>query len=191
MTQEALMNSSLKDQLLKAGFVDKKQARQAEIETRQQQKQANKARKSGQPVEPTSAQIAAENMKREKEEQAHRSRELNRARDDERSRKGLLAEMKRLVRSSAIPHGKGEIRYNFVKGTRIKRLYVDRKQQTELAAGRFAIVEWDGAFYVVPTVTAEKVRERAPEIFVYIAEPQPTDPDDPYAAFPIPDDLEW
>ncbi|MBI5440576.1 MAG: DUF2058 domain-containing protein [Deltaproteobacteria bacterium] len=182
------MNSSLRDQLLKAGFVDQKQARQAELEKKQQAKDANKARKSGQPLPPSPEQLAAERARQERQLHAQRSRELNHARDEELARKGLRAEVKRLIQTSAVPHGKGDIRYHFVKGTKVKRLYVDKAQQEGLARRSLAIVEWDGSFYLLPSEAAAKAKERVPETFVFLAEEQ--DPDDPYAAFPMPEEAE-
>jgi uncharacterized protein YaiL (DUF2058 family) len=187
------MSGSLRDQLLKAGLVDKKQARQAESDVRQQNKQANKARKSGLERAPTAAELAAQKAREEREMHAQRSRELNDAREAERARRATRAEVKQIVQAAAVPHGKGEIRYHFIRGSKIKKLYVDSSQQTALTKGLLAIVEWEGSYHLVPIEIVEKIRERLPETFVFIAEQQSAepDPDDPYAAFPIPDDLVW
>jgi uncharacterized protein len=192
-TGEVQMNSSLRDQLLKAGLVDEKRARQAEVESKQKNREASKARKSGLQPEPSAAQAAAERARQERELHARRSRELNEAREAERARKAARAELKRLIDATALPHGKGDIRYHFLRGKKIKRLYVDQNQRSELAAGRLAIVDWEGSYSLIPLETAEKVLERLPETFVFIAEPEAAqiDPEDPYAAFPIPDDLVW
>lgn len=184
--------STLRDQLLKAGLVDAKRARQAEVESRQQRKEISKARKSGLTREPTAAELAAEVARQERELHAQRSRELNRARDEERARKAAVAEIRKLVRESARPHGGGDVRYHFVQGTKVKHLYVDRAQQEALGRGDLAIVGLDGAHFLVAREVADQVLDRLPEAFVFVAEPPPEpDPDDPYAAFPIPDDLEW
>lgn len=187
------MNGTLRDQLLKAGLVDKKRARQAEIDVKQQHRQVSKARKSGLEREPTTAETAAEIARQERELHAQRSRELNEARERERAQKALRAEVKHLVQTSAVPHGKGDLRYHFVRGTKVKKLYVDAKQQTALTRGELCIVEWEGAFHLVPAEAAGKIRERLPETFIVAAEPENPSPgaDDPYAAFPIPDDLVW
>lgn len=187
------MGGSLRDQLLKAGFVDKKQARQAEVETRQQNRQVIKAKKSGLEREPTAAELAAERARQERELYAQRSRELNAAREAEREKKARRAEVKNILQAGAIPHGKGEVRYHFTYGAKVKRIYVDADQRAALAAGSLCIAAWEGAFFLVPADVGEKILERLPETFVFTAEPEPTgiDPDDPYAAFPIPDDLQW
>jgi uncharacterized protein YaiL (DUF2058 family) len=185
------MKSSLRDQLLKAGFVDKKKARQAEMEGKRKSKQERKARKSGQQIGPTAGELAAEKAKQEREMHAQRSRELNRAREEELARKAARAEVNQLLEREAQPHGKGEIRYHFMEAKKIKRLYVDQTQQTALANGRLAIVTWEGRHHLAPVDVAEKIKERIPTTFVFVAEPEVVDPDDPYADYPIPDDLEW
>lgn len=187
------MNGTLRDQLLKAGLVDKKRAKQAELEVKQQHKQVSKARKSGLEREPTEAERAAEIARQERELHTQRSRELNQAREQERARKALRAEVKNLIHTNAVPHGKGEVRYHFVRGTKVKRIYVDGAQQAALTKGTLCITEWEGAFHLIPADVADQILDRLPDTFVFTAEPQASapDPDDPYAAFPIPDDLVW
>lgn len=187
------MGSSLRDQLLKAGFVDNKRARQAEADARQQSRQAVKAQKAGLQKAPTEAELAAERARQERELFARRSRELNEAKNAERELKARRAEVKNLVKANAVPHGKGDLRYHFTHGTKVKKLYVDADQRRALAEGRLSIVALDGAFSLVPADVGEKILERLPDTFVFTAEPElaGSDPDDPYAAFPIPDDLEW
>lgn len=187
------MSGSLRDQLLKAGFVDPKKARQAEIDARQQSKQALKAKKSGLERAPTEAEAAAERARQERELFAARSRELNEAKEAERQKKARKAEVQNLIRQNAVPHGKGDLRYHFTHGTKVKKLYVDAAQRKALAEGRLRIVGWEGAFSLIPAEVAETILERLPETFLFAPEPERTevDPDDPYAAFPIPDDLEW
>jgi uncharacterized protein YaiL (DUF2058 family) len=187
------MNSSLRDQLLKAGLVDKKRAKQAEIEVKQQHREVSKARKSGLDREPTPAELAAEVARQERELHTLRSRELNQAKEQERLRKALRAEVKQIIQKSAVPHGKGDLRYHFPRGTKIKKLYVEPEQHKALTQGLLCVVEWEGAFHLIPLEAADKIRERLPETFVFIAERERSepDPDDPYAAFPIPDDLVW
>ncbi|MHB8765930.1 MAG: DUF2058 domain-containing protein [Deferrisomatales bacterium] len=185
------MGNSLRDQLLKAGLVDPKRARQAELDDRQRSKQASKNRKSGLAAEPTAAQIAAEEARLHREREAERSRELNRAREEERARKALRAEMKQWLQTSAVPHGKGDTPYRFTHGTKVKKLHVEPAHHARLARGELAVVAWEGAYYLVPAEVADQVRQRLPETFVFVAQAEAVDPDDPYAAFPIPDDLVW
>lgn len=188
------MGSSLREQLLKAGLVDEKRARQADREVRQKGKQARKAKRSGDtpPGDPTHE--AAERARQERELHAARSRELNRERDRERARRALRLEVRRMADAAALPLGKGDVRYNFLENKKVKRIYVDREQQAALSSGRLGIVSVDGRHCLVPEEVARKIRERSPETFVFLAEPDPSeavDPNDPYADYPIPEDLDW
>lgn len=185
------MAGSLRDQLLKAGLVDKKRARKAEHAKKQQHRKDRKARKSGQAVEATEAEKAAERARQEKQMHAQRSRDLNREREEKHARKAAKAALRTLVEQNAQTFGSGDVRYNFAENRKIKRIYVNRKQQQALAAGELAIVNWDGRHLLVPARVGRQVLEALPDIPVVIAEPEVLDPDDPYAAFPIPDDLEW
>lgn len=185
------MGSSLRDQLLKAGLVDEKRAQEVEREKKRKAKAARKARKSGRPAEPTAGELAARKAREERERQARRSRELNRARAEERARRELRAQVAVLVEKGAQSLEDGQIRYHFTENKRIKRLYVTRAQQQGLARGDLGIVRWEGRHHLVPADVAEKIKEKAPDVFVFLPEPERPDPDDPYAEFPIPEDLEW
>ena len=77
---------------------------------------------------------------------------------------------------------------------KIKKLYVSQTMVDQLSQGRMAIVKLEGKYEVVPAALLPKIRERQAECVVAYNEAKPrgaTDPDDPYAAFPIPDDYEW
>ena len=185
------MGSSLRDQLLKAGLVDEKRARKADHEKKQKVRKDIKSRKSGRRVEPSAAALAAERAQQEREMHARRSQELNREREEERTRKALRTEVRKLLDRHSQAYGTGDVRYNFAENGKIKRIYVNRKQQQSLASGELAIVSWDGRHLMVPSAVGRQVVEKLPDTFVLIAEPETLDPDDPYAAFPIPEDLEW
>lgn len=185
------MGSSLRDQLLKAGLVDEKRAKKARHADRQQRKQAHRARKSGQAPEPTASEQAAERARQEQEMHAQRSREMNRERDALHALRARRAEVRKLLEQHAQDYDRGDVRYHFSENRKIKRIYVTRKQQKALAAAELAIVSWDGRHLLVPAEVGRQVLEKLPDTVVVIAEPETLDPDDPYAAFPIPDDLEW
>lgn len=185
------MGSSLRDQLLKAGLVDEKRAKQSAHAKQQQHRQERKVRKSGGELPPSATQLAAERARQEQEMHAQRSRELNREREAAQARKALRAEVRRLLEANAQDFASGSVRYNFAENRKIKRIYVHRKQQQALAAGELAIVSWDGRHLLVPAEVGRRALEKLPDTVVIIAEPEIPDPDDPYAAFPIPDDLQW
>lgn len=185
------MGGSLRDQLLKAGLVDEKRTKKAKHDDKQQHRKALKARKSGQKPQPTTTEQAAERAGQEREMHAQLSRDLNRERDASHALKALRTEVRKLLEQHAQAFDRGDVRYNFAENRKIKRIYVTHKQQQALAAGELAIVSWDGRHLLVPAEVGRRALEKLPDTVVVIAEPETLDPDDPYAAFPIPDDLEW
>jgi uncharacterized protein len=182
------MAGSLKDQLLKAGIASRKQAKEAELEQRRQRKQGQKG-PAKEDLERAAAIEAARIEKLEKD------RQLNERRKQEQAERALRAEIRQLAEQHAIRPPKGaDLRYNFVLENRVRSLWIDESLRTQLAAGAVALVAVDQAFVLVPAAIAERIRERDPGAQVQTDEgpvQKSADHDDPYADFPIPDDLHW
>ncbi|AZZ93868.1 DUF2058 family protein [Hahella sp. KA22] len=179
------MAKSLQEQLLKAGLVDQKKAKQIKQEKRKQAKQTPK----GQQVE-DETKLRAQQAR---EEKAQRDREMNRLRQEEADRKALKAQVKQLIEMNRINRKKGEVGYQFADEGKVKKIYVTQELQDGLASGRFAVARMGDAYEVISRKVAEKIRERAPEFVVVLNENKNAEPDedDPYAAYQIPDDLMW
>lgn len=177
--------SSLQDQLLKAGLVDKKTAKQA---NKQKAKQAKVQRKSSQPV----VDETKEAVKKAQHEKAQKDRELNAQRQAKADEKAIAAQIKQLIKLNAIP-ANGDIAYNFTDGNTIKKLFVSALHQNQLASGQLTIAKSDDKYWVVPSIVAEKIAMRDDSVIVAkVNKSQETlDEDDPYADYEIPDDLMW
>lgn len=176
------MAGTLKDQLLKAGLVSTKQVRQA-------QHQQRKTRGTGQPAEP-----GHEAAQRAQAQKAERDRELNRQRQEEAARKEVAAQIKQLIETNRLPRAEGDIPYNFIDGTRIKRIYVTPEIQAQLVKGSLCIAKLGGRHELVRRDVAEKIHARDPKrVIIPTVDPEPpaTTADDPYAAYQVPDDLMW
>ncbi|MFH7326869.1 DUF2058 domain-containing protein [Desulfurivibrio sp. C05AmB] len=147
------MGTSLKDQLLKAGLVDKKQARKVEHE-----KRISRRRKQGKnPVAP---------VNRTREEQVVqdlRNRELNRQRAEESRLREQQAQVKQLIEHSRLPRDERGEPYHFVEQNKIKRIFVSEEMTDQLSRGQLAIVKLGGAYEVVPAKVARQIASRAPE----------------------------
>lgn len=177
------MAGSLKDQLLKAGLVSEKQAKQAAHEQRKGGK--GNTRQKGANGQQNEAQRAANNK-------AARDRELNRKRQEEAERKALFAQIKQLVESNRLSDIEGDIPFNFTDGSRVKRIYVTKDLQQKLVAGTLSIVRQGGRYHLLPPEAAEKIRERNPASVITIEQKaESVDADDPYADYQVPDDLIW
>ncbi|HLT05449.1 MAG TPA: DUF2058 domain-containing protein [Pseudomonas sp.] len=180
------MSLSLRDQLLKAGLVNEKQAKQA---AKQKQKQ-QRLEKKGQAEKDDSQRQAA--LQAYAEKQA-RDQELNRQQQQKAEQKARTAQVKQLVESSRLPKLKTEDYYNFVDGKKVKRIAVNDSLRDKLSRGSLAIVRHEGGYELIPREAALKVKEREQQRIILLNEPtsQEVDPDDPYAAYQVPDDLMW
>ena len=180
------MANSLQDQLLKAGLVDGKKAKQVKQAKKKQKKQQ---RKSGAQVLDENKQ-AAEQSRAEKVE---RDRELNHQRDEEAQIKAIVAQIKQLIEMNRLSKGEGDVAFNFVDGKKIKKIFVSDEVQKQLSKGRLAIVSLNDQYEIVPTPVAEKIRLRDSSSIILCNETVviEDDEDDYYADYKIPDDLMW
>jgi uncharacterized protein YaiL (DUF2058 family) len=178
------MSLSLREQLLQAGLVSSKQAKQAE----------HKKRPPGKfdPNAKTPQQLAAQKALAEK---AARDQELNRQRQEKAERKARMTEIWQLVDQNRIPRVDSEEHFNFVHMNKVHRIAVDAALRERITKGEVIIVRY-GKFYapVLPAI-AERVRERDASAIVDLnalqtpaSEPSA---DDPYKDFAVPDDLMW
>lgn len=180
--------TSLQDQLLKAGLVDQKTAKQVSKEKRKKNKQAHR---TGQPDD--ESKQAVQEARAAKVE---RDRELNRQRQQEAEQKALQAQIKQLIENHRQPkgEGKGELEYKFTDGKRIKRILVSPLVHRQIVQGQLAVVRLGATYELVPRVVADKIIQRDASTVVvantHNATPEQAD-DDPYKDYIIPDDLMW
>ncbi len=180
--------ATLQDQLLKAGLVNEKQAKQAGKEKR---KQSKVARRTGEDLSEglkQSAQLS-------RAQKAERDRALNRERQQEQERKAVAAQIKQLIQThrQSKGAGPGEVDYNFTDAKRIKKLRVSPAVQQQLIRGQLAVVRLGDDYELVPRVVADKIALRdASTVVVANSKPvQHDDDEDPYKDYVIPDDLMW
>lgn len=179
------MALSLRDQLLKAGLVNEKQAKQA---GKQQQKQQRLVHK-GQAEKDESQKLAAQQAMADK---AARDQELNRQQQEKIEQKARAAQIKQLIEASRLPKLTTEDYYNFVDDKKVKRLSVNTLMRNKLSSGSLAIVRHGGGYEVIPREAALKIQERDAQRVVLLNTPtEAPDADDPYAAYQVPDDLMW
>lgn len=167
----------LRSQLLKAGVATQKQARRAQHQKRQEQGQQ---------------QSAAKLAQQRRAEQAERSRQLNEQRQAALREREQQAEIQQLIDTHAVSRAGGEHSYQFVMHQRVNKILVPAPLIEALAKGRMGIVHWQDAFHVLPAEALERIAQRDNSVIVvwhqHTAQPEE---EDPYAAYPIPDDLMW
>ena len=177
------MSDSLRDQLLKAGLVTKKQA--AQSERAQHQFRGGKGRKAP----PGSAQVddpaqAAKNA---------RDRELNREQQARIAARARRAELRQIIQQHRVAKPETDEYFNFVDDGKVRRIPVDASLRARLVAGTLVVARCDGRYDLVPAEAAALLRERDPAAVIALdSPPAPAAPaDDPYREFAVPDDLTW
>lgn len=185
------MAGSLQDQLLKAGLANKQQANKANADKRKKAKKAKTVKKGEVYKDQDELQRDAA-IAKAKADKLAKDRQLNREREDELTRRSIDASCQQMISQNrvVIPED-GDVEYNFVDGTKIKKLYVTATLQDQLAKGNLAITQQQERYTLIPAGIAEKIAERRPELIISLQQTEEIDPDDPYADFQIPDDLMW
>ena len=182
------MNDLFRDQLLKAGLATKKQAKAAAHEENLARRQRRKE-SDGEGDAPTPEQLAAQKALEEKRE---RDRLLNLAREAELKVQALHAQSDDLIKQYGLRNTKGPVDYKFADEGKIKTILVSPEIQQQLRDGVSGIVWGSGGYHLVPRAAAEKIEERTPDRLVLLNDSVASiSPDDPYAEFPVPDDLMW
>jgi len=183
--------SSLRDQLLEAGLISKKQAEQAAKQPHhQRQDRAPKKPPSAAEQQRLAAQLAAQKARAEKiaQDQAR-----SRQQQEKADRKARHAQIKQLVEQNRLPKVEGDDLYNFIDGTKIRRIPVAAETRLKLGNGQLRIVRCEGRYEVVPSSVAERIAERDERAVIPLVVAAQVKPDenDPYKDFVVPDDLIW
>jgi uncharacterized protein YaiL (DUF2058 family) len=205
------MNSSLRDQLLAAGLVTEKQARQAAQQEQQRQfrdrsrptpgqqpgsnpgqHESNQGRNKGAPNKGQARQPAPSQAQHAQAAKVARDQELNRRREDKAQRRARIAQIEQIIEQNRVPRLETEDYYSFIDGKKIRRMSVDTPRREQLTRGELVIVRYRGHYAVVPAAIAERIRERDPNMVVALVQPKTSsEPDDAYKDFVVPDDLMW
>jgi len=182
------MSMSLRDQLLQAGLVNEKQAREAERATLQQQQERQRLPKP-QRGSASEQQLAVRQAQQAK---TARDQEISRQQQQKADRKARVAQIRQLIEQHRLPNPDREEFYNFVDGGKIRRIGVDASLRERLARREVAIVRYGSGYEWVPAATAERIRERDQGAVVADGVAAPSaHTDDAYQDFPVPDDLMW
>ena len=176
------MSNPFQDKFLKAGLATKKQVGKAKVAQNKKKKQQRR-NQSNDPAD-KAVELA---LQRQKEQ----SRQSNLQRDQAARENEIMAQVKQLVATNLVDVGKGDVAFHFSDSNKIKKMYFPKAVVDQLSTGTVGIVKVDRQYKVVSAATAEKIKARYPEALLVLNERQTLDPNDPYAEFPIPDDLDW
>ena len=183
------MSNSLKDQLIKAGLVSKKQAHEAR-QKKPRGKQAQQARKQQKTQRDKELQ-ALDAHKREKD------KALNAQREKQRKAREQAQWVRQLLENHAVEKkavGDEDSAFHFNMGKTVEHMYLAASQRQEVSRGKLGIVSFDGKYHLLPVSIARQLHEKIPNR-TWLPDSPSTDAaqdeDDPYAGFEVPDDLMW
>lgn len=180
---------SLREQLLAAGLVSKKQAQHAEHQQKQKHHQQTKGQIKGQAAPVNEAQKAAQQAQAAK---AARDQELNRKRQESLEAKQKADQIRQLIEANQLPRLETDEYFNFVDRGKVRRMSVDAQRREQLVAGTLMIVRFEGRYSVVLPPIATKIGELNAKAVVSLdAKSDAPAQDDPYKDFVVPDDLRW
>ena len=180
------MGNPFQDQLLKAGVVSKKQVHKAKQSKNQQKKKQRSHNETIVDENKLKVQQAAE-------EKTKRDRELNKQKQDQARQKAMSAEIDQLISSNCIPRDEDcDVVYNFEHNKIIKNIIVNEELKKQIIKGRLGIAHSEDGYEIVTKTVAEKIQQRnADRVVIFDTEEDSIDENDPYAAYEIPDDLDW
>lgn len=147
------MGNPFQEQLLKAGLVNKKQAKKVEHEKRISRQQ-NKG---------SSPAVLSNTVREEQAAQEARNRELNLQRLEETRLREQKAQVKQLIETNRLPRDDRGEPYHFAEQNKIKRIFVSEEMGDQLSRGQLAIVKLGGSYEVVTAKVARQIASRDQE----------------------------
>ena len=190
------MARSLRDELLKVGLVTSEQASRAERGSRPRSKPARKGTASRERggKRRRAARLASGREFRQASERPSAVSVRPPAPDPEEQVKRLNVEIRRILDTEAEKiEAETDTPFHFLRGERLKRLYVSDDQRRRLTRGELAIVGFRGRHHLVPRLAGERVRELRPEVFVFMADGDggAQEVEAGYEGYEVPDELVW
>lgn len=201
---------SLRDELLKVGLINKKQADDADRKLQRQERppprhaqgRSGKAPPKTQQHAggtPPSPSIKANAVAAPKVDPSHsaaaaklaRDMESNRKIQEKAEKKARSAQITQMIQQNRQTLADNAETYNFVDGAKIRRIGVTQAQRADLLSGAVVIVRHEARYDLVPAALIDRLRERDPQLFVVTGVAAGKPIDETYADFPVPDDLQW
>jgi uncharacterized protein YaiL (DUF2058 family) len=179
------MAESLQEQLRALGLAKTKPerpARQERQKARGKQRQAPK-RPAGAAGELSLDQAYA---LREREEQREAGRARQKKLDEDRRRREINQQIRRIVEADRLNRDDAPLPRNFLYKGRIRKIYVTTEQQQALSAGEMGIVYLAGGYHLLPAGPLEAARRVSADHVVDLTTGGEAEED-----HPVPDDLVW
>lgn len=177
-----MAKNALQAQLLKAGLVDSKKAKQLS-------KQSQHAKRTG-----NSEDIAVKKSLAEAHaKKVEKDQKLNQQKQQILEEKTLNANIVQMIKQHQLTETKGDVSYQFVDDSKIKKLHITQKLYDQIVAGHVVIARLEDHYALLPRPLADRINAKL-EGFIVVSNDKSDvgiEDDDPYAAYVIPDDLMW
>ncbi len=168
---------SLRDQLLKAGLADKKQARkaknQAKTEQRKKKKQNKGAKKQSVAGPNVLKDKISEDIEAQKNQQKAIDKELNQTREEQRKAEEVDFQIQSILSSARQNASHGKIIYFFKNNVLINNLQVTRSQQFSLARGELGIIadiQDESIFHLIAVNHCIRIKQTHPHLVICLHE---------------------
>ncbi len=178
-----MVKNALQAQLLKAGLVDNKKAKKLS-------KQAVHEQRTGQSND---AEIKAK-IEQDLQQKIAKDQSLNLEKKRLLDEKALHAAVVQMIGQHKIKDTDGEMTYQFIDDSKIKKIYINQQIYNALVSGSLVIAKDQNSYAILPKALADRINEKMTG-FIIVNNSENTqavtDEEDPYAAYVIPDDLMW
>lgn len=181
------MGKSFQDQLLALGLVDKNKVQKAKQEKHRQKKSKN----GGQQPPVDENQLLAQKAAEKKKAWAKKA---NLEREEKLKKRAEEGRIRQLLEQHQVPIDEQGVGYRFNFDGKIQRLFVSQENADRLSRGALGIVGFDNVFTVVPKEVVAKIEAIDKSVFISLHQSitdESVDPNDPYSAYKVPDDLMW
>jgi len=159
---------SLRDQLLKAGLVSKKQVSQVDSQKKKQDHDSKKNQELAQKIQRDKEQDAAA-IEEEKRRQQERDKELNRQHLQMLAERESYYRAKQILNSNSKNEQKAPEPYFFAEGNIIRKVMVTPWQREMLARGKMGIGRLSAdvdEFIIIPLDSAKTLRDICPSMLL-------------------------
>ncbi len=185
------MGNSLRDELLKVGLVNEEQLKRPRRQSSNGAKSAKRRRRTSAaaPADQSDTRVARHVLRENQRRTARfiRDTTLGGGSAADNAKKVLRRKIQELIETQRLNATQADVAYHFVKGKRIKRIYVTEEQRARLSSGEIVIAALDGNHHLMIRSAAEALAALAPQTVLCGCAESHEDGEE----HPVPDDITW
>jgi uncharacterized protein YaiL (DUF2058 family) len=184
------MGNSLRDELLKAGLVSEERLEKPRHAKRAKAGPGKKHKASPAPPPSEPSAAAPRHVLRENQRRTARfvrDSTLGAGSVAESAKKALRRKIQEHVEKERLNDAHADVAYHFIKGKRIKRIYVTQAQRADLGTGAIVVAALDGNHHLMSQSAAAELLALAPHTVVCSGASSGAESEE----HPVPDDIVW